>query len=117
MRRNAGQLTLSATDLANFLNCRHRTALEMGEARGAFRRPRWTDPLLQALFARGLEHERNYVSGLMAEDRRVVDLSDTKARDHAVAATRDAALDGADVIVQAALPSRCVSSRRSVGPP
>jgi hypothetical protein len=47
MRRDAGSLVLSATDLSNFLNCRHRTALEMGEALGKRQRRvehdwRWT---------------------------------------------------------------------------
>ena len=34
-----GQLRLSATDLANFLGCRHRTALEMAAAAGKLKRP------------------------------------------------------------------------------
>ncbi|MPY91427.1 MAG: TM0106 family RecB-like putative nuclease [Luteitalea sp.] len=103
MRVDAGTLVLSATDLSNFLNCRHRTALEMREARGKHKRPVWTDPLLEALFARGLEHERNYVSRLSAAGKKVLDLSEIKSRDEALAATLEGMRSGADVIVQGAL--------------
>src|SRR5262245_2753303 len=103
MRRDAGSLILSASDLSNFLNCRHRTALEMGEALGKRQRPTWTDPLLEALFARGLEHERNYVSQLRAAGKSIVDLSEVRAREEALAATLEAMRTGAEVIVQAAV--------------
>lgn len=103
MRQDAGQLALSATDLSNFLNCRHRTALELGEARGKHRRPFWHDPLLEALFRRGLEHERRYVESLQSDGRKVVELGALKDRDEAVAATRAAMQEGSDAIVQAAL--------------
>jgi predicted RecB family nuclease len=103
MRRDAGSLVLSATDLSNFLNCRHRTALEMGEALGKRQRPAWTDPLLEALFARGLEHERNYVSRRSAAGKSIVDLSEIKAREGAIAATLEAMRTGAEVIVQGAV--------------
>ncbi|MGH9161467.1 MAG: TM0106 family RecB-like putative nuclease, partial [Vicinamibacteraceae bacterium] len=103
MRLDAGTLVLSATDLSNFLNCKHRTALELGEAHGKRKRPVWTDPLLEALFARGLEHERNYVSSLIAAGKNVLDLSEIRVRDEAVAATREGMRNGIDVIVQAAV--------------
>ncbi|MGE0592168.1 MAG: TM0106 family RecB-like putative nuclease [Vicinamibacterales bacterium] len=101
MRSIDGQLVLSATDLSNFLNCRHRTALELGEARGRRRRPRFDDPVLAALLARGLEHERRYVGSLRAE--RVVDLADVRDRADAVAQTLAALASGTDVVVQGAL--------------
>ena len=56
-----GRLQLSATDLANFLSCRHRTALEMGHAHGKFSKPAATNARLKALFKRGLDHEDAYV--------------------------------------------------------
>ena len=103
MRRDAGRLILSATDLSNFLNCRHRTALELGEALGKRQRPAWTDPLLEALFARGLEHERNYVSRLSSGGKSIVDLSEIKASEEALGATQEAMRRGAEVIVQGAV--------------
>jgi uncharacterized protein len=104
MRSEIGEpLALSATDLSNFLNCRHRTALDLQAARGAIVRPHWQDPVLDALIRRGLEHERRYVESLRAEGKQVVSLAGIVSSNDAVAATLDAMRAGADVIVQAAL--------------
>ncbi len=103
MRLTDNDLVLSATDLSNFLSCRHRTALEMAEARGRQERPRWDDPLLEILFKRGLEHEKAYVESLRADGCDVVDLSDVRQPDAAGAQTLDLLRSGADVIVQPAL--------------
>ena len=75
----------------------------MGEALGKRRRPTWTDPLLEALFARGLEHERNYVSRLSVAGKRIVDLSEIDVREEGLAATLEAIRTGAEVIVQGAV--------------
>lgn len=103
MRAFGRELILSATDLSNFLSCRHRTALEMAAAQGKRQRPQWHDPLLEILFKRGLEHEKNYVQSLESSGRLVLDLSDVKEPGAAIARTLDAMRAGADVIVQAAL--------------
>jgi predicted RecB family nuclease len=103
VRPTSSGLILSATDLSNFLSCRHRTALEMAEAHGKRQRPRWNDPLLEILFKRGLEHEKAYVESLRAGGSDIVDLGDVRERDVAVARTLDSMRSGADVIVQAAL--------------
>lgn len=103
MRKKDGHLDLSATDLSNFLSCRHRTALELAQAYGKRHRPTWDDPLLEILFQRGLAHEKAYVESLQADSQSIVNLADVKDRDAAVARTRDAMRSGADVIVQAAL--------------
>src|SRR5258708_27947994 len=100
----AKELSLSATDLSNFLSCRHLTALDMAAASGKRKRPHFEDPLLQILFDRGLEHERKYVASLQAQGLNVVPLDpDNKDRDAAVAQTLDAMRSGVDVIVQGAL--------------
>src|SRR2546425_3075566 len=96
------ELLLSATDLSNFLSCRHLTALEMAVARGKRRRPHWDDPLLQILFDRGLVHERAYVASLQSQGLQIVTLADVKERDAAVAQTLHAMRSGMDVIVQGA---------------
>ena len=106
MRRNRENLVLSATDLSNFLNCRHRTALELGEARGKRTRPYFYDPVLEALFARGLEHERRYVDSLQSAGRHLVNLSDLTHREEAVARTANSMRAGAKAIVQGALEDR-----------
>lgn len=103
MRDRDGQIELSATDLSNFLSCRHRTALEMAEALGKRQRPKWDDPLLEILFKRGLEHEKAYVESLQTDGRCIVDVADMKEHGAAVARTLDAMRSGADLIIQAAL--------------
>jgi predicted RecB family nuclease len=103
MRNISDQIVLSATDLSNFLNCRHRTALELGEARGKRPRPYFHDPVLEALFARGLEHEHQYVKALESAGRRIVNLAEIRDRTEAVARTVKAMRAGADGVVQGAL--------------
>jgi predicted RecB family nuclease len=103
VRVAGGNLVLSATDLSSFLSCRHRTALEMGEARGKRRRPWRNDPLLELLFQRGLAHEKAYVESLRAAARDVVDLAELREPDVAIARTLELMRSGADVIVQAAV--------------
>jgi uncharacterized protein len=103
MRNISDQIVLSATDLSNFLNCRHRTALELGEAYGKRTRPYFHDPVLEALFARGVEHERCYVASLEAAGRSIVDLAEFKDRTEAVGRTVDAMRSGVEAIVQGAL--------------
>ncbi|MEQ1869722.1 MAG: TM0106 family RecB-like putative nuclease [Vicinamibacterales bacterium] len=103
MRSTDAGLTLSATDLSNFLSCRHRTALEMAEALGKRQRPHWEDPLLEILFKRGLEHEKAYVQSLRVDGLKTVGLADVKDRVSALAQTLDAMASGADAVVQGAL--------------
>ena len=103
MRHRDGTLTLSATDLANFLGCRHRTALEMESAAGLRQRPHFDDPLLELLFKRGDDHEKVYVASLETVGRSVVDLSHIMKREEQVGATLAAMRSGVDVIVQGAL--------------
>lgn len=99
------KLSLSATDLSNFLGCRHRTALDMAVAYGAKKQPpKYADPLLEILFQRGLDHEKRYVESLTASGRTVTDLRQYEAdRDEHIARTLDEMRKGADVIVQGAL--------------
>lgn len=102
--RQVGSLTVcSASDLAAFLGCRHRTALDMATVRGRRERPHFRDPLVDVLFQRGLEHEEAYVDSLKAAGLSVIDLSALKNQDRVTGATLEAMRSGADVIVQASL--------------
>lgn len=103
MRHRDGVTVLSATDLSNYLGCRHRIGLEMAAATGRITKPQFDDPQLAALFKRGLEHETTYVASLVQAGGRVVDLGEEKDRARAMAATHEAMRSGVDVIVQAAL--------------
>ncbi|MGI8498004.1 MAG: TM0106 family RecB-like putative nuclease, partial [Gemmatimonadaceae bacterium] len=103
MRVSGNELSLSATDLSHFLSCRHLTALEMAVAYGKDVKPVWHDPLRELLFARGRQHERDYVESLREDGRHIVDLTELRDRDGAVDRTLEAMCSGADVIVQGAL--------------
>lgn len=107
MKLSGTTLELSATDLSNFLGCKHRTALDMAAAAGRREKPtKPFDPLLELLIERGLDHEKQYVDWLKAQSLLVEDLSHIDSLNHLdelVAATHDAMKRGADVIVQGAL--------------
>jgi predicted RecB family nuclease len=111
MRLSGSDLTLSATDLSNFLGCRHRTALDLAAVHGHRQRRRRgnMDPLLEVLIARGNAHEQQYVDSFRAQGRTVVDLTEFKnqERDAHVDATIAAMREGPDVIVQGALRDTC----------
>ena len=90
-----------ATDLTNFLGCRHLTALERLAAHRLARRPFFDDPMLEILRERGLEHERSYVNHLAQSGKRVVQID--RANPTPFADTLAAMSQGADVVVQARL--------------
>jgi len=103
MHLQRSELILSATDLSNFLACRHRTGLDMAAAHGVKTRPHQDDPLLEILWQRGLDHEKWYVETLRTPETTVVDLGDIGDPVERVEQTRDAMARGVDVIVQAGL--------------
>jgi predicted RecB family nuclease len=95
-------LVFSATDLVNFLGCRHSTFLDrrnldepapFGEG----------DPLLVLLREKGLAHERRYLERLEAEGREVIGIPGEGALSARHSATIHAMSAGADVIYQGAL--------------
>src|SRR5262245_31244464 len=97
-----GFIRTSPTDFANFLACRHKTALDLAAALGRLPTPRWVDPFAEVLRQRGTEHERGYVNALRADRLTIVDLAEVpwdERSDRTLAAMRA----GADVIVQAGL--------------
>src|SRR5690349_7133484 len=106
MKLSGSELELSATDLSNFLGCRHRTGLDLAAVHGKRKPPYFPpDPLLELLWARGLEHEAHYVESLKASGCSVADLHeyDDEHRQEQFARTVAAMRAGADVIVQGAL--------------
>ncbi len=105
MKRTAHGLTLSATDLANHLACRHLTALDREVAEGRRERAPWQRPEVAVLEARGLEHERAYLAHLEAQGREILRLDAEADRASAFDRTVAAMRAGADVIVQATLAS------------
>ena len=53
-----------ATDLTNFIGCRHLTALDRLAAHRLAKRPFFDDPMVEILRQRGLDHERAYIQSL-----------------------------------------------------
>lgn len=103
MHRFGSELILSATDLSNFLGCRHRTALDMTVTEGTRKRPYYHDPLLEILIKRGLEHEKLYVDSLRAETHDLVDFGHVDDSVERVAMTLESMRAGVAVIVQGGL--------------
>src|SRR4029077_17421153 len=96
-------LRLSASDLVGHVDCHHLTALDAAVARGELERPRFWDPLLQALFDRGLAHEHAYVEHLRQAGHEVVEIDGPAGIDQTrVDKTIEAMRAGAAVIVQGA---------------
>jgi uncharacterized protein len=100
MHVTGDSLILAATDLSNFLSCRHLTALDMAALRNKREKPRFTDPLLEFLRQRGDEHEKAYIESLRREGLEIVDLS---GRDDRATLTLQAMRAGAAIIVQGEL--------------
>lgn len=96
-------LTLSPSDLHDFLECEHLTTLELTVARGGLVPPERDDPQGDLIRRKGEEHEAAHLASLRARGLNIahVDLNgDWRA---AAAATEQAMRDGADVVYQAVL--------------
>jgi len=102
MRTLEGQLLFSASDLVNFLGCRHATVLD----RKHLEEPMQVaaeDPLLKLLQDKGIAHERQYLQSLRVDGKTVVEIPSQGSLLNRVALTREAMASGAEVIYQGAL--------------
>lgn len=94
---------LAATDLSNFLACRHRSALDLAAAMGKLPRPAAPlDVALKLLREKGAAHERAYVEHLRTQGLTAVEIPGDAAPDERVSQTVVALKSGADVICQGA---------------
>jgi uncharacterized protein len=94
---------LAATDLSNFLACRHRSALDLAVAMGQLQPPAaLLDVALKRLWEKGAAHERAYVEYLCGLGLSIVEISGDGAADERVSQTIAALKSGADVICQGA---------------
>jgi predicted RecB family nuclease len=95
-------LIFSATDLVNFLGCRHATFLERHDLDAPVAHET-EDPLLALLQEKGLAHERRYLDVLRDQGCEVVEIPGRGALHDRHAATIVAMRAGAQVIYQGAL--------------
>lgn len=105
MRAANERIELAATDLSNYLACKHLTALDLSCARGEVSPPSWSNPFTEVLRELGLEHEEAYLRHLKERGLNVVELQLNCDPNSAVERTVDAMKAGADVIYQASLRS------------
>ena len=98
------RLRLSASDVANFVACQHRTRLDLLAARGALRRVREFDLGFQDLVRRGEAHELTVLERFRADGRSITEISQRPDADaEAARATLEAIGSGTDVIYQGVL--------------
>ena len=89
----------SPTSIADFLACRHLTALNRGAAK-EISKPYFPDPGLELLINLGNAHERAYLTKLIDQGLSVVEISSDGSRRETAARTIEAIRSGADVINQ-----------------
>ena len=95
---------LSATDIVNFLACRHLGVLEHSATAGQLKKPFFRDPSQELLRDLGLRHEQNYLHQLESDKGlNVVRIPEALSWAEAVAETTTALHSGADVIYQGTL--------------
>src|SRR5260221_1597297 len=102
MRIHHDSLIFSATDLVNFLGCRHASFLD----RRNIDEPALVaedDPYLVLLQEKGIEHERRYLDTLRREGRDIVDIAAEGSLEDRVTRTKEARAAGAEVIYQGVL--------------
>lgn len=98
MKNINSQLQKSASDLSNYLGCKHLSRLDLSVALGKRKAPDWQDPASAILAQRGQEHEDAYVRFLKDKGLTVLELNGQPTD-----ATVEAMKGGADVITQANL--------------
>jgi uncharacterized protein len=91
----------SPTSIANFLACRHLTALDRAEAAEQVKRPFFADPLLDFLIKLGQAHEQAYLTQLTEHGLTVVEIPTEGSRRDAAERTIEAIRGGTDVVYQA----------------
>ena len=102
MHKKNGKFIYSASDLVGFMECPHRTTLDLINLDTPLEK---TDPDEQAVLIqdKGYAHEKGFLESLRAGDGTLVELSSSGSSSRNHADTIAAMRDGIDVIFQAAL--------------
>ena len=101
MKIEDGQLQYYATDLANFLACKHATELDRAAAENRIKREQRNDPVLDLLIELGERHEAAVISYMKDQHKSVIELRQFEDPDGEKTLT--AMREGIDVIVQGSL--------------
>lgn len=120
MKQNKEFLQLSASDLSNFLSCKHSTQLDKKVANGQIKKPEWVNPNVAVLRERGFQHEEAYVKHLEKQGLSVIKIPEDKSSSECFELTVQAMSSGTDIIVQAVLKQddwygKCDILRKVVG--
>src|SRR3954453_2338823 len=102
MRKLQKEIELSASDLSNYIACRHLTFLDLSVANGLLEHPKYRDPMLAVLQERGLEFEQAYLRSLKEKG---FSISEPGSDDDSIGVQRTikAMREGVDYIYQASL--------------
>ena len=109
MQRVDGRLVYSATDLVGYLECAHLANLERAAVWGHLTRPMRSDPVLDRIAQRGVEHEQRFLESLRGDGVTVVEVEPSESLPYYERAIRgrdetlEAMRNGADIIYQAVL--------------
>jgi uncharacterized protein len=97
-----GVVRVSASDLSNFLACRHLTRLDAAVAKGLVAKPHLKDVGFEQLVKRGEDHERGVLAGFRAKGWDIREIPSGND-DEAVQQTLVALDAGVEVVYQGAL--------------
>src|SRR5215218_8964360 len=103
MQLSSDGFVFSPSDLNDFLECEHLTALELATARRELSRPERDDPQGDLIRRKGEEHEAAHLGALEANGLNIARIDLDCDWEAAAAATEQAMRDGADVVYQAVL--------------
>jgi uncharacterized protein len=102
MKINSALTQLSASDLSNFVACRHLIWLELRAAHHLIEVPTHYEPTLVAIQERGLEFEKEYLESLRKEGKTISEPNEDDL-ETGTKRTIDAMRRGVDIIYQASL--------------
>ena len=107
MQKRDGGLLFSASDLVNYLECEHLTALDLVDLETPLPRSVDSDEA-KLIQAKGFVHEAEFLAALKRQHERVIDIGQGHATlTEKVEATIQAMRDGHDIIFQATLQDGC----------
>lgn len=96
MKKIGQSIQFSASDLINYLGCKHLTELDRKTVLGEIDPPDWSNPALVLIQQKGIEHEQAYVVHLKSQGLYVCELEG-----HSLSDTKAAIMKGYEIITQA----------------